>query len=82
MYEPDPPPDPRRSEGLRVLDLATFIAGPFCAGLLAEYGADVIKVEQPGTGDSLRELGHQGERTGAVLGAGGTRPALGHPQPA
>jgi crotonobetainyl-CoA:carnitine CoA-transferase CaiB-like acyl-CoA transferase len=48
---------PRALDGLRVLDLATFIAGPFCAGLLAEYGADVVKVEQPGPGDSLRELG-------------------------
>ncbi len=44
-------------EGVRVLDLATFIAGPFCAGLLAEFGADVIKVEQPGSGDSMRDLG-------------------------
>ncbi len=48
---------PRALEGLRVLDLATFIAGPFCAGLLAEFGADVIKVEQPGSGDSMRDLG-------------------------
>ena len=48
---------PRALEGLRVLDLATFIAGPFCAGLLGEYGADVIKVEQPGSGDSMRDLG-------------------------
>jgi crotonobetainyl-CoA:carnitine CoA-transferase CaiB-like acyl-CoA transferase len=46
-------------EGLRVLDLATFIAAPFCASLLAEYGADVIKVEQPGAGDSMRELGNK-----------------------
>jgi succinyl-CoA:(S)-malate CoA-transferase subunit B len=45
--------------GLRVLDLATFIAGPFVGGMLAEYGADVVKVEQPGSGDSLRELGHK-----------------------
>jgi crotonobetainyl-CoA:carnitine CoA-transferase CaiB-like acyl-CoA transferase len=46
-------------EGLRVLDLATFIAAPFCAGLLAEFGAEVIKVEQPDGGDSLRELGEK-----------------------
>lgn len=50
---------PRALEGLRVLDLATFIAAPFCAGLLAELGADVIKVEQPGGGDSVRELGEK-----------------------
>jgi crotonobetainyl-CoA:carnitine CoA-transferase CaiB-like acyl-CoA transferase len=43
--------------GLRVLDLGTRIAAPFCAGLLGEQGAEVIKVEQPGTGDFLRELG-------------------------
>jgi len=43
--------------GLRVLDLSTFIAGPFAAGLLAEMGTDVIKVEQPGLGDPTRELG-------------------------
>jgi crotonobetainyl-CoA:carnitine CoA-transferase CaiB-like acyl-CoA transferase len=55
---PDPNAElPRALEGVRVLDLATFIAAPFCAGLLAELGADVIKVEQPGAGDPLRELG-------------------------
>ena len=57
---PEPPHEtPRALDGLRVLDLATFIAGPFGGGLLAEYGADVVKVEQPGIGDSLRELGHK-----------------------
>jgi crotonobetainyl-CoA:carnitine CoA-transferase CaiB-like acyl-CoA transferase len=43
--------------GLRVLDLGTRIAAPFCAGLLGEQGADVIKVEQPGSGDFMREIG-------------------------
>jgi crotonobetainyl-CoA:carnitine CoA-transferase CaiB-like acyl-CoA transferase len=44
-------------EGLRVLDLGTRIAAPFCAGLLGEQGAEVIKIEQPGTGDFMREIG-------------------------
>ena len=44
-------------EGLRVLDLGTRIAAPFCAGLLGEQGAEVIKVEQPRRGDFLREIG-------------------------
>ena len=41
-------------EGLKVLDLATFIAGPYCATYLAEFGADVVKVEPPG-GEALRD---------------------------
>jgi crotonobetainyl-CoA:carnitine CoA-transferase CaiB-like acyl-CoA transferase len=59
-----PLPTPRALHGVRVLDLATFIAGPFAAGLLSEYGADVVKVEQPGSGDSLRELGHKAKGRG------------------
>jgi crotonobetainyl-CoA:carnitine CoA-transferase CaiB-like acyl-CoA transferase len=51
--------------GLRVLDLGTFIAAPFCATLLAEFGAEVVKIEVPGTGDSLRTLG--AERLGIPL---------------
>lgn len=43
--------------GILVLDVATFLAAPFCATLLAEFGAEVIKIEQPGAGDSLRKLG-------------------------
>ena len=44
-------------DGLRVIDLGTRIAAPFAAGMLAELGADVIKVEDPGGGDMLRTLG-------------------------
>jgi crotonobetainyl-CoA:carnitine CoA-transferase CaiB-like acyl-CoA transferase len=43
--------------GLRVLDLGTRIAAPFCAGLLGEQGADVIKIEEPRGGDFMREIG-------------------------
>jgi succinyl-CoA---D-citramalate CoA-transferase len=44
-------------EGVRVLDLGTRIAAPFCAGMLGEMGAEVVKVEQPGRGDFMREIG-------------------------
>ena len=48
---------PTALAGLTVLDLATFVAAPFCCTLLGEFGAEVIKVEQPGRGDDLRRLG-------------------------
>ena len=48
---------PAPLEGIRVLDIATFIAAPFAGAALGEFGAEVIKIEKPGTGDSLRELG-------------------------
>ena len=44
-------------EGLRVIDVGTRISAPFCAGLLGEMGAEVIKVELPGAGDFMREIG-------------------------
>ena len=47
----------RPMEGVRVLDIATYIAAPYCATVLAEFGAEVIKVEQPGVVDPCRRLG-------------------------
>lgn len=41
--------------GVKVLELGTLIAGPFCSRILAEFGAEVVKIEAPGTGDPLRK---------------------------
>jgi crotonobetainyl-CoA:carnitine CoA-transferase CaiB-like acyl-CoA transferase len=54
---PDQVPDNRPLAGLRVVDIATYIAAPYCATLMAEFGAEVIKVEQPTVGDPCRRLG-------------------------
>jgi crotonobetainyl-CoA:carnitine CoA-transferase CaiB-like acyl-CoA transferase len=42
---------------IRVLDIATFIAAPFCGVILADFGAEVLKIEKPGEGDPLRQFG-------------------------
>ncbi len=44
-------------DGIRVLEMGNFIAGPFAGQLLGDYGADVIKVEAPGDGDPMRRWG-------------------------
>ncbi len=43
-------------EGLTVLDLSSHLSGPYCAMLLADHGADVIKIERPGRGDEARAM--------------------------
>src|SRR3979409_2567353 len=53
----DSAPNNRPLAGLRVIDIATYIAAPYCATLMAEFGAEVIKVEQPKVGDPCRRLG-------------------------
>jgi crotonobetainyl-CoA:carnitine CoA-transferase CaiB-like acyl-CoA transferase len=54
-------------EGLRVLDLSRVIAGPYCATLMADLGADAVKVERPGRGDDLRVW--RGDGMSAVFAA-------------
>jgi crotonobetainyl-CoA:carnitine CoA-transferase CaiB-like acyl-CoA transferase len=52
-------------EGVRVLDVSTILAGPLCCQILGDYGADVVKVEHPRLGDSMR--GHGAQKDGVSL---------------
>ena len=45
--------------GLRVLELGTLLAGPFCGQLLGDFGAEVLKIEPPGQGDPMRNWGRE-----------------------
>lgn len=65
-------------DGIRVLDLSRVLAGPYCAQLLGDYGADVIKVEQPGIGDPTRQWGPPwvGEQSAYFLSANRNKRSL------
>ena len=50
-------PHVKPMQGIRIIDVSSFLAGPFCATQLAEFGAEVIKLELPKVGDALRKFG-------------------------
>jgi len=60
------PDSPAALAGVTVLDLATYLAAPLCATFLGEFGAEVIKVEQPRVGDDLRRLGRSADGGGGA----------------
>jgi crotonobetainyl-CoA:carnitine CoA-transferase CaiB-like acyl-CoA transferase len=72
--------------GIRVLDAATFLAGPFCATILSEFGAEVIKIEHPRIDDPLRNLGMRAENGETLIWLSEARNKrnitlnLGHPE--
>lgn len=58
---------PTALSGVRVIDIATFIAGPYAGSILGEFGAEVIKVEQPQGGDPWRRYGTKTAREDSTL---------------
>ncbi|MEM9048848.1 MAG: CoA transferase [Pseudomonadota bacterium] len=59
MTGPATPPRQGPLTDMRVIEMGQLLAGPFCGQLLADFGAEVIKCEQPGTGDPMRQWGRE-----------------------
>lgn len=62
-----PPSDTLPLSGIRVLDVGNFLAGPYAASILGEFGAEVLKVEHPIAGDPMRRFGTPSPRADASL---------------
>ena len=58
---------PRPLDGVRVLDVGNFLAGPYAGTIMAEFGAEVIKIEHPAGGDPMRRYGTTTARSDATL---------------
>src|SRR3546814_14140742 len=52
--------------GIKVIDIANFLAGPMSSMFLGDYGAEVVKVERPGTGDEVRYWGNNKNGVGLM----------------
>ncbi|MEZ5600579.1 MAG: CoA transferase [Candidatus Competibacteraceae bacterium] len=61
--------------GIRIIDVGTFLAGPYAASVLGEFGAEILKVEHPLAGDPMRRFGTATKRHDATL-AGSARRAI------
>ncbi len=67
VSDTEPVPKPAIAPALadvRVLDISNFLAAPLCSMFLADFGADVVKIEQPGRGDEIRYWGHDKDGVG------------------
>jgi formyl-CoA transferase len=62
----DSTPDIRPLADVKVIDIANFLAGPISSMFLADFGADVVKVERPGTGDEIRYWGNNKDGVGLM----------------
>jgi succinyl-CoA:(S)-malate CoA-transferase subunit A len=69
---------------MRVLDVGNFLAGPYAASILGEFGAEVLKVEHPIAGDPMRRFGTPiaARRRHAQVAQRGAQPQVGHHRPA
>ena len=68
--------------GVKVIDIANFLAGPISSMFLADFGADVIKVERPGTGDEVRFWGNNKNGVGLMYKLINRKQPVGHGRPA
>ncbi len=66
-FEPTPESEQLPMSGVRIIDVGTFLAGPYAASILGEFGAEVLKVEHPVAGDPMRRFGTASKRHDATL---------------